>query len=215
MSLVNDPNYCHYHQIANHLIEKCFILKDLIMKLAKQWIIHLNLDEIVESNHDTVTFGSFDLIPLHVPLKKLGACASTIQCESSKPKQTQVSCRDSLLRLCSDNKSMSYDEEGWTFVTRKRLCKNKCLIHTLTFLRGDDMSGILVNIWRRKKKRILKENKWLIIQIEDLLVQKLITLITIGEYFPLGFFGGGINSYGLLLGDFKRRGIKWRWGKHS
>ena len=83
---------------------------------------------------------------------------------------------------------MSYDEEGWTFVTRKRLCKNKCLIHTLTFLRGDDMSGILVNIWKRKKEKILKENKWLIIQIEDLLVQKLITLITIGEYFTLGFF---------------------------
>ena len=106
----------------------------------------MNLDEVVESNHDTVTFGSFDLVPLHVPLKKLGACASTVQCKSPKPKQTQVSCQDSLHCLYSDNKSMSYDEEGWTFVTRKRLCKNKCLIHTLTFLREDDMSGILVNI---------------------------------------------------------------------
>ena len=34
MGRVNDPNYCHYHRIVNHLIEKCFILKDLIMKLA-------------------------------------------------------------------------------------------------------------------------------------------------------------------------------------
>ena len=92
MGHVNDPNYCHYHRIASHPVEKCFILKDLIMKLAKQGRIHLDLDEVVESNHVTVTFGSYDLVPLHVPLKKLGACANTIQCKSLKPKQTQMSC---------------------------------------------------------------------------------------------------------------------------
>ena len=62
------------------------------MKLAKQGRIHLDLDEVVESNHVTVTFGSYDLVPLHVPLKKLGACVNTIQCKSLKPKQTQMSC---------------------------------------------------------------------------------------------------------------------------
>ena len=62
------------------------------MKLVKQGRIHLDLDEVVESNHATVTFGSLNPISLHVPLKKLGACANTIQCESLKPKQTQVSC---------------------------------------------------------------------------------------------------------------------------
>ena len=96
MGHVNDPNY---HQIVNHLMEKCFILKDLIMKLVKQGRIHLDLDEVVESNHATITFGSLDPVSLHVPLKKLGACANTIQCKSSKPKQTQMSCQDSLLHL--------------------------------------------------------------------------------------------------------------------
>ena len=119
MDRVNDPNYFHYHRIVSHPVEKCFILKDLIMKLAKQGIIHLDLDE-VESNHVTVTFGSFDLVPLHVSPKKLGACTGTIQCKSLKPKQTQVSCQDSFLRLYSNNKSMPYDEEGWTLVTRIR-----------------------------------------------------------------------------------------------
>ena len=99
MGRVNDPNYCHYHRIVSHPVEKCFILKELIMKLAKQGIIHLDLDEVVESNHATVTFGFLDPISLHVPLKKLGACANTIQCKSSKPKQTQISCQDSLLHL--------------------------------------------------------------------------------------------------------------------
>ena len=36
MGRVNDPNYYHYHRIVSHPMEKCFILKDLIMKLAKQ-----------------------------------------------------------------------------------------------------------------------------------------------------------------------------------
>ena len=92
MGRVNDKNYYHYHRIVSHLVEKCFILKDLIMKFAKQGRIHLDLDEVVEPNHATVTFGSFEPVPLHIPLKKLGACANIIQCESLKPKQTQVSC---------------------------------------------------------------------------------------------------------------------------
>ena len=68
MGHVNDPNYCHYHRIVIHPMEICFILKDLIMKLAKQGRIHLDLDEIVESNHATVTFGSLDPVSLHVPM---------------------------------------------------------------------------------------------------------------------------------------------------
>ena len=35
MSHVNDPNYCHYHQIISQPVEECFIFKNLIMKLAK------------------------------------------------------------------------------------------------------------------------------------------------------------------------------------
>ena len=35
MGCVNDPNYCHYHQIISQPIEECFIFKNLIMKLAK------------------------------------------------------------------------------------------------------------------------------------------------------------------------------------
>ena len=92
MGHVNHPNYFHYHQIVSHPVEKCFILKGLIIKLVKQGRIHLDLDEIVESNHATVTFGSIDPVLLHVPPKTPEACADTIQCESPKPKQTQVSC---------------------------------------------------------------------------------------------------------------------------
>ena len=97
MRCVNDQNYYHYHQIVSHLVEKCFILKELIMKLAKQGRIHLDFDEVVKSNHVAVTFRSFNLVPLHIPLKTLGACTDTIWCKLPKLKQTQVPCQDTLL----------------------------------------------------------------------------------------------------------------------
>ena len=117
MGRVNDLNYCHYHQITNHPVKKCFILKYLIMKLVNQRRIHLDLKEIVESNHTKVTCGSFDPVLLHVPPETLGACVGTIQCESLKPKQTQVSCHDTILHFYFDNESMSYNRECWTLVT--------------------------------------------------------------------------------------------------
>ena len=92
MSCVDDPNYCHYHRIISHPVEKCFILKELIMKLVRQGRIHLDLDEVIESNHAAITFGSFDPVRIHVPPKALGACISSIQCESPKLKETQASC---------------------------------------------------------------------------------------------------------------------------
>ena len=87
------------------------------MKLAKQGRIHLDLDQVIESNHVIVTFGSFNPIPLHIPPKTLGAYTNTIQCELPKLKQTQVSSQDTLLHLCSDNESMLYSKEGLTLVT--------------------------------------------------------------------------------------------------
>ena len=112
MGHVSDPNYYHCHRIVSHPVEKCFILKDLIMKLAKQGRIHLDLDEVVESNHVIVTFGSLNPVSLHVPPKTLEACTGTIQCESPKPKQTQMSSRNTLLHFYFDNESMLYNEEG-------------------------------------------------------------------------------------------------------
>ena len=83
----------------------------------------MDLDEVVESNHATVTFGSFNPVPLHVPPKTLGACVSTVQHELPKSKQTQMSRQNTLLHIYSDNESMSYSEEGWTMVTQRRPCK--------------------------------------------------------------------------------------------
>ena len=49
------------------------------MNLEKQGNIHLDLDEVVESNHVIVTFEAFDHDLLHGPPKTLGSCISTVR----------------------------------------------------------------------------------------------------------------------------------------
>ncbi|TYK25790.1 ty3-gypsy retrotransposon protein [Cucumis melo var. makuwa] len=43
---VNDPNYCKYHRVISHPVEKCFVLKELILRLTrKKKKIELDLEE--------------------------------------------------------------------------------------------------------------------------------------------------------------------------
>ncbi|KAL9224979.1 hypothetical protein vseg_000953 [Gypsophila vaccaria] len=48
---VNDPNYCQYHRLVSHPVEKCITLKEKIMQLANDGKIILDLDESVSANH--------------------------------------------------------------------------------------------------------------------------------------------------------------------
>ncbi|XP_074300563.1 uncharacterized protein LOC141631841 [Silene latifolia] len=53
----NDPNYCRYHMLVSHPIEKCITLKEKIMQLSKEGKIILDLDD---------TFGSFEPVALRI-----------------------------------------------------------------------------------------------------------------------------------------------------
>ncbi|KAM2151279.1 hypothetical protein ACFX1R_045745 [Malus domestica] len=64
MNHVNDPRYCKYHYIVTHTIGKCFVLKELIMKLAQQGQIELDLEDIAATHGIAIVFGSFDPVPL-------------------------------------------------------------------------------------------------------------------------------------------------------
>ena len=46
MGKVDDPNYCKYHHIISHPIQKCFVLKELNMKLAKERKIDLDFNDV-------------------------------------------------------------------------------------------------------------------------------------------------------------------------
>ena len=52
----DDPNYCKYHRLVSHPLEKCFVFKDRVMRLANENKIILD-DEKASSNHTSITFG--------------------------------------------------------------------------------------------------------------------------------------------------------------
>ncbi|KAI5350324.1 hypothetical protein L3X38_003215 [Prunus dulcis] len=45
MNHINHLKYCMYHRVISHPVEKCFVLKDLIMKLAQQGRNEMDLDK--------------------------------------------------------------------------------------------------------------------------------------------------------------------------
>ncbi|KAA0039582.1 retrotransposon gag protein [Cucumis melo var. makuwa] len=60
---VDDPNYFKYHQVISHPVEKCFVLKELILGLAREKKIELDLEEVAQTNHVVVTIMSEALSP--------------------------------------------------------------------------------------------------------------------------------------------------------
>ncbi|KAA0065984.1 ty3-gypsy retrotransposon protein [Cucumis melo var. makuwa] len=49
---VDDPNYCKYHRVISHPVEKCFVLKELILKLARENKIQLDIDEPIKGKDE-------------------------------------------------------------------------------------------------------------------------------------------------------------------
>uniref|UniRef100_A0A2N9GIS1 Uncharacterized protein n=1 Tax=Fagus sylvatica TaxID=28930 RepID=A0A2N9GIS1_FAGSY len=82
----NDPKYYKYHRVVSHTVEKCFVLKDLILRLAKEGKILLDLDEAIGSNHATFTFKSPSPTKTQSPLMSTpGASFKRIQFGTFEP----------------------------------------------------------------------------------------------------------------------------------
>ncbi|KAM1430345.1 hypothetical protein ACFX2I_046422 [Malus domestica] len=75
MNRTDNPRYCKFHRFISHLTKKCFVLKDLITKVAHKGIIELDLDDVVKSNNTIVTSGSVDS---KSSPQLLGACSKTM-----------------------------------------------------------------------------------------------------------------------------------------
>ncbi|TYK06213.1 retrotransposon gag protein [Cucumis melo var. makuwa] len=111
---IDDPNYYKYHQIINHPVEKCFVLKELILKLAREKKIELDIDEVAQTNHIAV-----EMISSVPPLTQLDdQRKSLIQFEISKP--VLVRFQQRIVMKDSQNKEAhgKDDGEGWIAVTR-------------------------------------------------------------------------------------------------
>ena len=76
MNCINDPKYCKYHRIVSHPNGKCFILKELIMKLAQQGRIKLDLEDTAATHTTTIMFKLFDHVPLQMIHDHSRQCSS-------------------------------------------------------------------------------------------------------------------------------------------
>ncbi|KAK2987913.1 hypothetical protein RJ640_003180 [Escallonia rubra] len=122
---VNEPRYCKYHRILGHKTEKCFILKELIMNLAKKRKIELDIDGVEESNHASAI--SSDVTPSNGPntlnnILTTEARMMTIQFGSWNPVKVQLLQKISHASNQADQ-LVDTDDGGWTLVTRRKLKK--------------------------------------------------------------------------------------------
>ncbi|KAA0033082.1 retrotransposon gag protein [Cucumis melo var. makuwa] len=110
---VNDPNYCKYHRIISHPVKKCFMLKELIIRLAREKKIELDLEEVAQTNHVAVTIMSKALLPILIFEQR----KSLVQFGTFEPIVDQfyqeVAPKDSQEK----ERSIKEDDEEWIVLT--------------------------------------------------------------------------------------------------
>ncbi|KAH0685549.1 hypothetical protein KY284_016102 [Solanum tuberosum] len=61
----DDPNYCKYHKLVSHPLEKCFFFKDRVIRLVNENKIFLD-DKKASSNLISIMFGLLDPVQVYI-----------------------------------------------------------------------------------------------------------------------------------------------------
>ena len=126
MGHTNNPKYYKYHRVVNHPVGKCFVLKDIIIRL-KEGKILLDLDEIVQLNYTTFTTTSLALIKSQTLTKTQSPLTSTL---GASDKHIQFGTIRNFHMPClgppneAKIKGMLMNEDGsWALITQKKTGK--------------------------------------------------------------------------------------------
>ena len=193
----NDPKYCIYHRVVSQLVEKCFVLKDLILRLAKEGKILLDLDETAEVNHATFAIGSLISVKSPTPTEVRSTLPSTsrayckhIQFGTLEPMHT--SCFNPQDDDRVDDELVG-EEEGWTFVTYKRLRK-KCNPKPHIPYKKNELKASSSKVAPKGKgtNGLKKQRKGA--HSNELLLKEAPPSITLHEFFPKGFLTEGLMT---------------------
>ncbi|KAH7860941.1 hypothetical protein Vadar_019807 [Vaccinium darrowii] len=134
MRKVHDPRYCHYHRIVSHPTEKCFVLKDLIVDLARKKKILLDVDEVAESNHKVIAVkgptSSFKIKTAEsATTPTLGAIFKTIQFGLFDPIAIQCSSQDVPTHPHLKRAPDAKNDNEWILIPQMKSIENKHKIH--------------------------------------------------------------------------------------
>jgi hypothetical protein len=185
MGCTNHPKYCKYHRVVSHIVEKCLVLKDLILRLAKEGKILLDLDEAVGSNHATFTFGLPSPMKTQSPLMSTpGASCKRIQFGTLEP--VCLPCLEPQEDADIEDK-LSSEGEGWTLMTHRKSRKQHNPKPRVTYARERlQMSCSMIPHKGRVMDNLKMQQKG--IRIEEVLQKDSHSLITLPKFFLEGYF---------------------------
>ena len=197
MGCTNDPKYYIYHRVVSHPVEKCFVLKDLILRLAKEGKILLDLDETTEANHATFAVRSPISVKSTTPMEVRSTLPSIsrtyckhIQFGTLEPMHT--SCFNPQDDDRADDELVG-DEEGWTFVTYKRLQKQHNLKPHVPYKKRElQASDSKVALKGKGTNGLKKQRKGA--HPNELLQKEGPLPVTLHEFFPKSFLAEGLMT---------------------
>ncbi|KAG8380602.1 hypothetical protein BUALT_Bualt06G0032700 [Buddleja alternifolia] len=117
---VNDPKYCKYHRVVSHPIEKCFVVKDKIMALARDGKIILDSEDVADANHASIDVVTSDSQHKVFSLSSSAKAPSALQFGSLETAMVKVLLADEGT-MNEENSIDKFEEDGeWILVTRRQ-----------------------------------------------------------------------------------------------
>ena len=168
-------------------MEKCFVLKDLILRLAKEGKILLDLDETAKANHATFAVGSPISVKSPTPMEVRSTLPSTSR---AYYKHIQFGMLEPMHTSCFNPQD---DEEGWTFMTYKRLQKPyNPKPHVLYKKRELQASNSKVVPKGKGTNGLKKQRKGA--RLNELLQKEGPSPVMLHEFFPKSFLAEGLMT---------------------
>lgn len=175
---VDDPNYCKYHRVISHPVEKCFVLKELILRLAREKRIELDLEEVAQTNHAEVTIMSeASSSRLIFEQRK-----SLVQFGTFEPIVVQFFQEISYEDPQGEKRPIEEDDEGWIVVTHR---KKRQSIPTQRESRSYQNYRRGNKTQKNKKKK--KTHKLKLVHNEDMNFSRPQRLVTLADFLPKSF----------------------------
>ncbi|TYK04956.1 ty3-gypsy retrotransposon protein [Cucumis melo var. makuwa] len=177
---VDDPNYCKHQRIISHPVEKCFVLKELILKLARENKIELDIDEVTQTNHVAIKMTSSVLSSVFFYDQR----ESLIQFETFKP--ILVRFQQKIMMTNSQYKEEPIKDDGkeWIVVARQKE-KQTNFIQTKSHFHQKHSKGSISHKNKGKRNKKMSKSKPIKGKDDDFLQPR--RSITLTEFFPRSF----------------------------
>ncbi|KAA0062536.1 ty3-gypsy retrotransposon protein [Cucumis melo var. makuwa] len=177
---VDDPNYCKYHRVISHPVEKCFVLKELILRLAREKKIELDLEEVAQTNHAATMIMSEALSRRLIFEQR----ESLVQFGTFEPVVVRFHQEVALEDSQENERLIEEDDEGWIIVTRRKKRKSTPIQKEHRFYRNYRRGNKAQKNKKKKKTRKLK-----LMHEEDKDFPRTQRLVTLADFFPTRFLG--------------------------